>query len=862
MPATSAHRPVDPATDPSRCWPSPLDRDYRDNSVRSLRTEEAKGEPRRHTDPGPESAGPVSRAGFVHLRVHSDYSLLEGAVRIGDLVSLCKQFRMPAVAMTDSGNLFGAMEFVSRASNAGIQPIVGTLLAVGDTHQNHGRHEGEPAPIVLLTQNETGYRNLLELVSASFLETSGTETPHVEWNRLKGHTDGLIALSGGPQGPVGRALAAGREDVARQLLERMKELFPDRLYVELMRHGEDSRSAKEDAVVELARALDLPLVATNDVHFCAEEDYEAHDALLCMASSRQVDEEDRPRLTPDHRFKAGEEMRALFADMPEAADNTLAIAQSCTFVPCGRIPILPSYPSERGVSEEEELSRQAIERLETRLERHVFAPGMDGDERRRVESTYRERLEIELDIIARMRLPGYFLIVADFVQWAKRQGIPVGPGRGSGASSVVAWALSITDVDPIRFGLLFERFLNPERLSMPDFDVEFCQDRRDEVIAYVRQRHGFDRVAQIIRFGTFEPRAVVRDVGRVLEMSDDQVDRLAKMIPDDPAVPLGIQHAINHEKELQQARRGTEIAHLLDIALKLEGLYRLNSTDSAAVAIVDRPLQQLVPLCRDSRSPGLPVVQFARKSAERAGLVLFDIFGLKTLTVLEDIRKALRDKGIEIDLLNLPLDDERTFEMLTRGDNVGVFQMEGAGMRDALRQLRPDSIEDIIALYSLYRPGPMENIPLLCNRKHGREPVDYLDPRLEPVLRETYGMIIYQEQVMQIAQILAGYSLGEADLLRRAMGKKVKAEMAAQRRRFVSGAVERGIDEEMAIHIFEKVDKFAGYGFLKSHAAAYALVAYQTAWLKANHPVEFREATLTHEPRNAGLWTDEHVVWD
>ena len=862
MPATSAHRPVDPATDPSRCWPSPLDRDNRDNSARSLRTKEAKGEPRRHTDPEPESAGPVSDAGFVHLRVHSDYSLSEGAVRINDLVSLCKQFRMPAVAMTDSGNLFGAMELVSCASKAGIQPIIGTLLAVGDTHQRHGRHECEPAPIVLLTQNETGYRNLLELVSASFLETSGTETPHVEWNRPKGHTDGLIALSGGPQGPVGRALAAGREDVARQLLERMKELFPDRLYVELMRHGEDSHSAKEDAVVELARTLDLPLVATNDVHFCAEEDYEAHDALLCMASSRQVDEEDRRRLTSDHRFKAGEEMRALFADLPEAADNTLAIAQRCTFVPRGRKPILPSYPSEHGVSEEEELRRQAAEGLQTRLERHVFTAEMDRDERKRVGSAYRERLDIELDIIARMRFPGYFLIVADFVQWAKRQGIPVGPGRGSGASSVVAWALTITDLDPLRFGLLFERFINPEHFSMPDFDVEFCQDRRDEVIAYIRQRHGFDRVARIITFETFEPRAVVSDVGRVLAMPDEQIDRLAKMVPDDPAVPVGLQHAIDGEKELRQARREPEVAHLLDMALKLEGLHQHASIDAAAVVIADRPLQQLVPLCRDSHSPGLPVTQFARKSAERAGLVAFDTLGLKTLSVLEDTRKALQESGIEIDLLNLPLDDARTFEMLSRGDTFGVFKMEGAGMQDALRQLRPNSIEDIIAIYSLYRPGPMDRIPLLCNRKHGREPISYLHPKLEPVLKETYGIIIYHEQVMQIARILAGYSLGEADLLRRAMGKKLKVEMVAQRKRFVSGAVERGIDEEIAIHIFEKVDKFAGYGFLKSHAADYALIAYQMAWLKANHPVEFMEATMAHEPRNAGLWTHEHVVWN
>ena len=784
----------------------------------------------------------MPHADFVHLRVHSAYSLSQGAVRVEDLVSLCKQSDMPAVAVTDSGNLFGAMEFAVSASRAGIQPIVGTLLPVAETPQQRGRHVGEPAPILLLAQSGTGYRNLLELVSASFLETPGSEAPHVEWSRLDGRTDGLIALSGGPGGPVGRALAEGRTEAARQLLERLDGLFPGRLYVELMRHGDSGRSPAEEASVGLAYALDLPLVATNDVHFGAGDDYEAHDALLCIASSRRVEEEDRPRLTPDHRFRTAGEMRALFADLPEAADNTLVIAQRCAFMPTESAPILPAFDS--GVDEVEELRRLARDGLEARLTEHVFPRGAGEEDAK----AYRDRLEYELGVIVDMNFPGYFLIVSEFIRWAREQGIPVGPGRGSGAGSVVAWALQITDLDPLRWGLLFERFLNPERVSMPDFDIDFCQDRRDEVIAHVQQRYGHDRVAQIITFGKLQARAALRDVGRVLGMPFGQVDRISKLVPHNPANPPKLADAVANEPALQAMRDEDEtVRQLIHLALKLEGLYRHASTHAAGVVIADRPLQHIAPLYRDRGSSDIPAVQFSMKWAEAAGLVKFDFLGLKTLTVLEDTRKMLAGKGIEIDLLQLPLDDEKTFEMLSRGDTVGVFQMEGSGMRDMLKKLKPSRFEDLIAVVALYRPGPMENIPSYIKRKHGREEISYMYETLQPILEETYGIIIYQEQVMQIAQVLSGYTLGAADLLRRAMGKKIQSEMDAQRQTFIDGAVARGVDAKLAVTIFNLVDKFAGYGFQQIPRSG--LCAYRLSDGMAEGELPGRIHGRVHDPR-------------
>ncbi|MCZ6744460.1 MAG: DNA polymerase III subunit alpha, partial [Alphaproteobacteria bacterium] len=573
--------------------------------------------------------------------------------------------------------------------------------------------------------------------------------------------------------------------------------------------------------------------------------FEAHDALICIAEGAYVADGARRKLTPEHRFKTAAEMRALFADLPEAADNTLVVAKRCAFKLSPRSPILPAFPVADGVTEAEALRSEAEEGLERRLETHVFAASMDEAGRKKAARPYRERLEYELGVIADMGYPGYFLIVADFIKWAKGNDIPVGPGRGSGAGSVVAWSLTITDLDPLRFGLLFERFLNPDRVTMPDFDIDFCQDRRDEVISYVQQKYGRGRVAQIITFGKLQARAALRDVGRVLGMPYGQVDRICKLVPNNPANPVGLADAIASEPQLQEMRADdATVARLLDIAQKLEGLYRHASTHAAGVVIGDRPLDATIPLYRDPRSD-MPVTQFSMKYVEMAGLVKFDFLGLKTLTVLERARALIAESGVTLDLSGLAFDDAATYEMLTRGETTGVFQLESSGMRDVLRKLRPDSFEDIIALVALFRPGPMDNIPRYIACKHGNEQPDYLHPSLEQILKPTFGVMIYQEQVMQIAQVLAGYSLGSADVLRYAMGKKVKSEMEEQRRHFIDGAVARGVDEGTARHIFEQVYKFAGYGFNKSHAAAYALIAYQTAYLKANYPVEFLAASMT-----------------
>ncbi len=787
----------------------------------------------------------MAHAEFVHLRVHTAYSLSEGALKIGELAALCRDEGMPAVAITDTGNLFGALEFSLACAEVGVQPVIGCQIAMRRTDGGRNGHAPPPDSLVLLAQNEAGYHNLLRLVSRAFLETEGVEEPQVDLEALEAHAEGLIALTAGPDGAVGRLLAEGQEPAAEDVLQALMRVFPGRLYVEIMRHGLDREAAIEDGLIAMANRHDLPLVATNEAFFGDESMFPAHDALICISESSFVDESERRRLTPEHRFKTAAEMRALFADLPEAVDNTLVIARRCAVMSEPREPILPVFPTASDRSEGEELRDQAKAGLEARLAAHVFAAGMDEAGREAAAAPYRERLKFELGVIEDMGFPGYFLIVADFVQWAKGQGIPVGPGPGSGAGSVAAWALTITDLDPLRWGLLFERFLNPERVSMPDFDIDFCQDRRDEVIRYVQDKYGDDRVAQIITFGKLQARAVLRDVGRVLRMPYGQVDRICKLVPNNPASPVNLQQAIDGEPLLQDMRRDdATVGHRMNIALKLEGLYRHASTHAAGVVIGDRPLDELVPLYRDPRSP-MRVTQFNMKDAERAGLVKFDFLGLKTLTVLARAAELLAVRGIEIDLGNLPLDDPATFEMLGRGESTGVFQLEGAGMRDVLRQLRPDRFEDIIAVVALYRPGPMENIPSYIARKHGQEQADNLHPSLESTLTETHGIIIYQEQVMQIAQVLSGYSLGRADVLRRAMGKKDKAVMEAERDAFVEGAVANGVDRPTADGIFDLVYKFAGYGFNKSHAAAYAMVAYQTAYLKANHPVEFFAASMT-----------------
>ncbi|HSD92942.1 MAG TPA: DNA polymerase III subunit alpha [Methyloceanibacter sp.] len=795
---------------------------------------------------------------FVHLRVHSAYSLLEGALTIPKLAQLAHDDRAPALALTDSNNLFGALEFSEALAGLGVQPIIGMTLSLtfASGQENTGLvHVAEPnrprtdGRIALLAKDAQGYANLMQLSTDAYFAASESGEVVVAIDELAARGEGLVALTGGLEGPIDRALADGNAETARARIEALQAIFGDRLYIEIQRHGLPQQRTVEPLLLNLAYDLELPVVATNDPNFASADDFEAHDALICIAQGSYVAVDERRRLSPEHYFKTADQMRALFADLPEALDNTLEIARRCAYRPVQRQPILPPFltngEASSAVAETEaaELRRQSEMGLKQRIAQHGTAPGYDA-------VAYAERLAFELDVITGMNYQGYFLIVADFIKWAKGQGIPVGPGRGSGAGSLVAYALTITDLDPIRFGLLFERFLNPERVSMPDFDIDFCQDRRDEVIAYVRERYGAHRVAHIITFGKLQARAVLRDVGRVLQMPYGQVDRLCKLVPMNPANPVTLAQAIATEPRLQEAREAEPIVDkLLNIGQRLEGLYRHASTHAAGVVIADRPLIELVPLYRDARAQ-LPATQFSMKWAEAAGLVKFDFLGLKTLTVIETARKLIARRGVELDPSTLPLDDPAAYELLQKGDTVGVFQLEGQGMRDALRKLKPDRFEDIIAIVALYRPGPMDNIDSYVNRKHGREQIESLHPAIAPILDETYGVIIYQEQVMQIAQVLSGYSLGEADLLRRAMGKKIKKEMAAQKTRFIEGAIANGVDRGRAEYIFELVAKFAGYGFNKSHAAAYALIAYQTAYFKANYPNEFVAASMTLDMGN------------
>ena len=762
--------------------------------------------------------------------MHSAYSLAEGAIKVKDLVKLCKAYQMPAVAVTDSSNMFGAMEFAIEAKKSGVQPILGAQVLYGDDDNFH--------QLVLLVQNELGYRNLCRLISDAYMEGDANSKPFISKDELKEYSDGLICLSGGSKGPVNDALFHKQNEKAEEEFLYLKECFGDRFYSEIQRHGWGAEDASEEGLLALSYKHDVPIVATNDCYFTDRGAHEAHDALLCISEGRYVTEEDRRKVTPEHYFKSPEEMEALFADLPEAIANTAVIAQRCSYLLEPIAPILPAFDTEGGRSEFEELTAQAKEGLQWRLENFV-----ETDD----EQKYFDRLDFELKIINDMGFPGYFLIVSDFIKWAKEQDIPVGPGRGSGAGSVVAWALKITDLDPLELDLLFERFLNPERVSMPDFDIDFCQERREEVIKYVQDKYGRDRVAQIITFGKLQARNTVRDVGRVLQMPYGQVDRLAKMIPNNPANPVTLQQALDDDPDLRlEIKKDESSQRLIKIALQLEGLYRHASTHAAGVVIGDRSLHELVPLYRDPRSD-MPVTQFNMKYVEQAGLVKFDFLGLKTMTVVHKTIKLVEAQtGIKIDPLQIPLDDMPTYELMTQGATVGVFQLESAGMRDVLRKMKPDKFGDIIALVSLYRPGPMDNIPTYISVKEGKEEADYMHPLLQPFLEETYGIMVYQEQVQRAAQALAGYSLGGADLLRRAMGKKIKEEMDAQREMFMSGAKEHhDVPKERSSEIFDQIAKFAGYGFNKSHAAAYALIGYWTAWLKCHYPLQFMAASMT-----------------
>jgi DNA polymerase-3 subunit alpha len=784
---------------------------------------------------------------FVPLRIFSAYTMLEGAIDPKAIATRARALGFPAAAITDRNGLYGAMAFSEAAKKAGVQPVIGTMLGVA----RPGGADGKP-PVIdwlpLYAQDETGYDNLCALVSAAHLDRPQHEDAHVLLEALVGRSDGLIALTGSGEGAIARLLAEGQQDAAERYLARLEQIFPGRLYVELARRNDAIEEAAEEALIDLAYARDLPLVATNPAFFAEPDFHAAHDAMLCIANSSYLESADRPKSSPDSWIKPAETMQALFADLPEALANTLVVAQRCAVMAPSRKPILPSLAGDRD-AEAEMLRRDAISGLEARLDK------LDMPEAER--EPYRARLTFEVDIIIQMGFPGYFLIVADFIKWAKEQGIPVGPGRGSGAGSVVAWALTITDLDPLQLGLLFERFLNPERVSMPDFDIDFCETRRGEVISYVQAKYGSDHVAQIITFGRLKARAVLKDTGRVLQMSYGHVDRLAKLVPNHPTDPWTLDRALNGVSELAaEYKSDKQVKHLLDLAMKLEGLPRHSSTHAAGVVIGDRPLDQLVPLYRDPRSD-FPVTQFDMKYVEGAGLVKFDFLGLKTLSVLQKAVDMLALRGISLDLLSLQLEDPAVYALLQKGDTVGVFQLESEGMRRTLAAVRPTNFGDIIALVSLYRPGPMDNIPMFGDRKNGRAPIEYPHPLLEGILSETYGIFVYQEQVMQAAQILAGYSLGEADLLRRAMGKKIKAEMDSQRARFVEGCANQQIGSQKANELFDLIDKFAGYGFNKSHAAAYALLAYHTAWLKAHHKPEFFAASMCYDIS----LTDKLAVW-
>ncbi|WP_111431007.1 DNA polymerase III subunit alpha [Rhodobacteraceae bacterium DSL-40] len=796
----------------------------------------------------------MSKPRFIHLRLHSAYSLLEGAVPVKKLPGLCEAAGMPAVALTDTGNLFGAMEFSQVMAKAGIQPIMGCQLDLAHAEAvNPGDAVPPPRPVVLLAQNETGLGNLLKLTSINYLD-AGQALPHVPMAALRAHAEGLICLTGGAGGPLGQLIRDGHPDRAQVLAQSLAALFPGRLYVELQRHRDEDGQlwgpevATEPGLVGLAYDLDLPLVATNDVYFPKRSMYEAHDALICIADGAYVDQnEPRRRLTPEHCFKSQDEMVELFADLPEAVENTVEIARRCAARPLKRAPILPRFADD----EVEELRRQAREGLVKRLEVIPHAAPVEE---------YEKRLDYELGIIERMGFPGYFLIVSDFIKWAKEHDIPVGPGRGSGAGSLVAYALTITDLDPLRYSLLFERFLNPERVSMPDFDIDFCMDRREEVIQYVQEKYGREKVAQIITFGALLSKAAVRDVGRVLQMPYGQVDRLSKLIPVEGVKPVSVEKALADEPRLREAAKAEpQVERLLTIAQQVEGLLRNASTHAAGVVIGDRPLDELVPLYRDPRSD-MPATQYNMKVVEDAGLVKFDFLGLKTLTVIRNALDLLKLRGVEVDIGQIPLDDQPTYDLYASAQTVAVFQVESAGMRSALRQLKPTCIEDIIALVALYRPGPMENIPKYCNVKNGKEELESLHPSIDFILKETQGIIVYQEQVMQIAQVMAGYSLGGADLLRRAMGKKIKEAMDAERPKFVDGSKANGVGQKKAEEVFALLEKFANYGFNKSHAAAYAVVSYQTGWLKANHPVEFMAAVMNcdiHLTDKLGIYKQE-----
>jgi len=802
----------------------------------------------------------TAQPSFIHLRVHTEYSLVDGLVRVKPLMQALAADNIPAVALTDQSNLFAMVKFTRAALASGIKPVIGV-----DALVRYGDDQEAPFHMVLLAQNKKGYLNLSELISRSYLEGQHRGVPIMQAEWIEQNAEGIIALSGGRQGDIGRALLAGQSDLAKQRLQNWMACFKDRFYIELQRTGRENEEAYIAEAVDLAIEFDVPVVATNDVRFLKTDEFEAHEARVCIHDGRTLDDPRRSKIYSEQQYlRSSEEMQALFADIPEALVNTVEIAKRCSFaVQLGK-SFLPQFPIPEGETEDSYFCRVSREGLEDRL-KVLLDENADDYAARRKE--YDDRLQIELDVINNMGFPGYFLIVADFIQWSKNNGIPVGPGRGSGAGSLVAYALKITDLDPLEFDLLFERFLNPERVSLPDFDVDFCMEGRDRVIDYVAQKYGRDSVSQIITYGTMAAKAVVRDVGRVMGQPYGFVDRIAKSIPFE--IGMTLSKALEESEDLKTAYENEEeVTAILDMALTLEGLARNAGKHAGGVVISPTVLTDFSPLYCEEGGAGV-VTQFDKDDVEAVGLVKFDFLGLRTLTIIDwavkhvNRRMTIEGKPI-VEIEHLPLDDQATFDLLQAANTTAVFQLESRGMKDLITRLKPDSFEDIVALVALFRPGPLQSgmVDDFINRKHGRAEVDYFHPDLEQVLKPTYGVILYQEQVMQIAQVLANYTLGGADMLRRAMGKKKAEVMAEQRELFMQGAVARDVDAELATHIFDLMEKFAGYGFNKSHSAAYALLSYQTAWLKTHYPAEFMAAVLSADMDNTdkvvGLIEDCH----
>ena len=779
---------------------------------------------------------------FNHLKIHSQYSICEGAIKIDELKDYTKENKIKAIALCDSENLCGALEFAEKLSKVGTQPIIGSQInfKIDDTI----------GLLPLFALNENGYKRIIELSSLSYLKNDNLSDPHLIFDELLNKTEGLALFSGTTNGLFGKLFNKGKFNEIQKIYAKLKSKYEDRFYIEIQRHGDQNEIAFEKFNLSNSLNLEIPLIATNEVYYLDKNMHEAHDALICIKNKTYINEKNRIKYTNQHYLKNNSEMSELFADLPEALENNYNFPYRCSFRPLSSKPILPNISSNEGENADEILKRNSLEGLKEKFEK-IFKVQNKQTDSNEIYLQYKDRLDHELDIIIEMKYASYFLIVSDYIKWAKENDIPVGPGRGSGAGSLVAWCLSITDVDPIKFNLIFERFLNPDRISMPDFDIDFCEEKRDLVFEYLTKKYK-DSVAHIITFGKLKARMVIRDVGRVLGLSYGFVDSISKMIPFDPSRPQNLTECIAGEPRLQKLiNEDARVKKLTDLSLKLEGLNRNVATHAAGVVIADKKLTEIVPLYKDiSANLLLPSTQFDMYSAENAGLIKFDFLGLKTLTVINNTQKLIRKKNKDFNIENINFDDQKVFELLSSGKTVGLFQVESAGMREALIQMKPNHIEDIIALVALYRPGPMSNIPTYNDCKHGKQEPDYLHPLLEEILKPTYGVIIYQEQVMQIAQKLSGFTAGQADILRRAMGKKKRAELERQKQSFIAGAVNNGISKDVAAGIFLKIEPFAEYGFNKSHAAAYAIISYQTAFLKTYYPKEFIAASMTMDISN------------